>query len=53
MDIDGIIPVTDDMTPAERRAARKHNRELWIKEIKENRKKEDLIREEKYGNTDQ
>ena len=52
MDIDGIIPVTDDMTAAERRAARKHNRELWRRELKEKEQKEDLIKVEEHGNTD-
>ena len=51
MDIEGIIPVTDDMTAAERKAARKHNRELWRKTHYGENKKEKQIRVDKDGNT--
>ncbi len=52
MDIEGIIPVTEDMTAAERRAARKHNKELMRKQLKAEREKEGQILETRYGNTD-
>ncbi len=52
MDTEEMIPVTEDMTAAERRAARKHNRELMRKQLKAEREKEDQILEARYGNTD-
>lgn len=51
MDTEEMIPVTEDMTVAERRAARKHNRELWRKPHYGEDKKEKQIRVEKDGNT--
>lgn len=52
MDTEEMIPVTENMTAAERKAARKHNRELMREKLKAERKKEDQILEERYGNTD-
>lgn len=52
METEKLIPITDDMTAAERKAARKHNRELMREQLKAERKKEDQILEERYGNTD-
>ena len=52
MDTEKLIQITDDMTPTERKAARKHNRELMREQLKAEREKEEQILEERYGNTD-
>ncbi len=52
MDTEEMIPVTEDMTAAERKAARKHNRELMREQLKAEREKEYQILEDRYGNTD-
>ena len=53
MNTEELISITDDMTADERKAARKHNRELAMKRFAVEREKEEQIIETEYGNTDQ